>query len=198
MAIVNDSLAVLLKQINYRGSDYSTRKFIVFYGPPCSGKTTLSKLLSSEYQTQRISMDIIRNILIPGQHDFSDKTLNRKLFDLLVQYCDSILNSGTSVICEATLIAEERKAAIRQIGMNNSVNVNFIYTTAPYELLLKRLMIRIEKGKNSEGYIEMNLTPDYLKFFSDSSLPPADESIIIDTSKTNIEEAYKEVKKIIL
>lgn len=178
-------------------SPISGSVLISLYGPPCAGKTSLSRKLSAEYKIRRISMDLIRGILFPGMPDFTDKKHNQYLFEILTGYCDIVMLNKLSIISEALLIAPERKETMSNIAKKNNVPAFFIYITAELNILLKRLDNRITTGKNSEEIRAETLTKSDLNFFFEKSVPPNNKDLIIDTSHDNFNLSYEKLKQIL-
>jgi len=163
---------------------------IVFYGPSCSGKTTISKVLAKMYNMHRISLDMIRYEYFKNEELFTSKN-NKEVFDLFIEILKFLINEGQSVICEGILASIERREQIQKVHSN----ICFIYFTASLETLNKRLDERYKNMTNSEKTNKETLQREQLQYFYSISNPLNDN--IINTEILNEEETIDVVTKII-
>ena len=169
------------------------KRLIIFYGPPCAGKSTLSRILTAQLNAQRISIDNVRNKNFSHMICFSQKT-NKKIFKKFIDEIKKLLANEDLVICEALFISDERKRKIIDLPVNY---FNIIYVTAKEEILQKRLIER-KKRSNLGSHELVNLIEkeDLNKFFKLSNMPKMQE-IVVDTSSSDVEDAIKEINYII-
>jgi len=142
-------------------------KTIVLYGPPCSGKTTLSKLIADRYKLHRLSLDALRKSF-NGKELFTNKN-NSEVLKLFLDELRFLHERRQSVICEGFFFSAERKKQL--IDAVNGDEVLFIYLTADLEVLKERLAKRIIIGDNLEGNPAEPLTFLKLKEFYDKFHP---------------------------
>jgi len=163
---------------------------IVFYGPSCSGKTTIGKIIADMYSVHRVSLDLIRYKYFKDEKLFTDKN-NREVFDLFVKILDFLIKEKQSVICEGILASAERIEKLQKIHSN----ICFIYFTASLEILNDRLDKRYINMINSEIVGKETLQKEHLQDFYSISSPLNDN--VINTETLNEKKAVKLVKKII-
>jgi len=78
---------------------------IIITGPPCSGKTSLSMLLSQRYAIPAFGKDMIKESLadtLNGEDRPGSRALGIAAEELLYVIADALLHSGGSVILEGT------------------------------------------------------------------------------------------------
>lgn len=163
---------------------------LVLYGPPCSGKTTLGRLLSTIYNINRIAMDQLRSILIPKPKFTPEES--SELFEILLSYVDCMLSMGGGVLCEGFFASSSRRERLRKLSTIHNAVYICAYVTADPEVLHNRLNVRQMLGHNSEGSSPESLShhvlDEYLQLFSNPQ-----DAVVIDTGKQNIKESMQHI-----
>lgn len=154
------ALASLVADFRSLPSAWSRRAFVVLYGAPCTGKTTLGKELSRQLSAHRISIDLLRAKFVPAH--FSEEQryarhLNAQLFELLARCANIALTEGISVVCEALLIDPSRFERLLMVAAETSTTAHAFFLKAPPGELERRLALREKRGVNSEGLSEARM-----------------------------------------
>lgn len=163
---------------------------IVMYGPPCSGKSTLSKIISERYGHKYISPDLIRELSRQTRNLFKGKT-NDAIFNEFLNNVKSELKTNKPLVCEGMFISNVRKLKI--INICKMTDLKFIYVTASIETLIKRLNNR-NNTLPANHYQRRNvLTEERLIYLYNLSKPPKDKLLILHTDKLTIEQSIAQV-----
>ncbi len=161
-------------------------RFIVIYGPPCAGKTTIAIALSEILNMQLISSDIIRKRISGDDVKFTTST-NEHIFNVFIKETQEALQKGKSVICEGLFMSNERKKKICDILPNKS---SLLYVTAPIEKLLIRLNGRKQYLDKEMMYpSNIQLPEEMLTNFFLRSKPPKMNKIIINTDNLTVQQS---------
>lgn len=124
---------------------------IVFAGPPCGGKSTLSRLLATQLQLPRIEMDAVRLELMPNgqnslrERDFSYRVMHRRAAELL--------SGGFSVILDATYGRRPVREALETTGRECGALLHLV------ECSVTPVVAAARWGGRPSGHAAVDLTP---------------------------------------
>lgn len=181
-------------------SECLPRAFVVLYGAPCTGKTTLGKELSRQLDAYRISIDLLRARFVPAhfpEEQRYSRTLSVQLFELLACCARSALTRGLSVVCESLLIDPSRLERLLMVAAETSTIAHIFFLTAPLGELERRLAFRAQQGVNSEGLHESKLDITLLHRLNRLCKPHPGTSRIFDTYLGLPPEIVREIAKIV-
>lgn len=181
-------------------------KVIVFFGPPCSGKGTYSKILSEELKIKVIDTGYM--IRMEGQNQTEFGLITKELIDKGNLVPDEKLIPKmrewiTGMLNENGLIFDGYPRSIMQsIDLIQTVNVDhFIYLNAPVSILQKRMIERSKTSGRADDKIEF--FPIRIKNYEEKAQPIIDyftdlkKLTKFDTSDS-INLVYDRIKTLIL
>jgi len=168
---------------------------IVFYGPPCSGKTTLSNMLSQDLAYKLIGTDSIRISRLMTKQDLYTQSMVDMVYAMLMDAIEESLSQNTSVIAEGMFITKYNK--LRILDYFEKANLKFIYVTASIDILMERLFLRDKPTGDNILHHKIPLSLEKLASFFSLSKKPLHNEIIIDTTTESKEESFARIKKII-
>lgn len=177
------------KEFSPKHSSFGEDKVIVIYGPPCTGKTTLSKILAKQYNVHRLSMDVIRKYY-PKTELFTEAN-NNEVLDLFLKQLRFLKANRQPVICEGFFYSDNRKSQLKRVVSGSKVF--FIYLSASLITLNQRLEKRNLIGLNSEGISSENLTHEQLEHFYNLSVPNNYTNLIVNTELLTIDESITRI-----
>jgi len=123
---------------------------IIVSGHPASGKTTLSKKISEEFNLPIVSADGIKETFWELFGPSPDFELNDKIgkacFEILYYFINSILSKGKSLIVEAHFSPKINNKRINRIGKKFNAKLLQIYCNCDKNVLEKRFKERIIKS----------------------------------------------------
>jgi predicted kinase len=194
------TLASLVADLKPPRSVSSPRVFVVLYGAPCTGKTTLGKELSRQLNAYRISTDLLRakfvSAHLPEEQRY-DRHVNVQLFELLARYASSALTKGISVVCEALLIDPSRIDRLLMVAAETSTMAHIFFLKAPLGELERRLILREQRGVNSEGLPEAKMEISVLHRLNLLCRPHPGTFYTFDTYLAPSSEIVREIVKIV-
>jgi len=134
-------------------------RIIIFCGPPCSGKTTKSKALSSKSKITRLSVDETcerlygNKILSELERDIAYKGIHES--------AEKIIQSNQDVILDGTYARDKQRDAISLVALaNNAVlEINECYVSP--DDAVKRFLER-------ENHSAKDLTEERVKFLAET------------------------------
>lgn len=114
--------------------------FFQMIGIPGSGKTEKAKQLAKEYNAVLLSSDAIREEILG---DASDQTKNNDVFEVMYKRTCEALNSGRSVIYDATNINHRRRRVLlQQLKAHYNIKAIAIVMATPIRMCIDRQAIR--------------------------------------------------------
>lgn len=115
---------------------------VVVTGPPGSGKTTIAKAISREFQLPLIAKDDLKEALYDtlgtGDRDWS-RRLGRAVFKLMLVLARRELEVGRSLILEANFVRGESERELAALPAHRLLQLRCF---APDEILLERYRTR--------------------------------------------------------
>lgn len=168
---------------------------IVLYGPPCGGKTVLSRLLVQKYGFTYLSTDRIREEIFFGFENVYGPHMVERVYTELRKQIKIALSCNSSVLVEGMFLKSYRREEM--LENLDKASVKFVYITASLDVLLKRLAVR--DGKNEENVLHKKepLSPEALADFYHRSQPPLDVRFIVDTTTDSIDTSLRKAEMII-
>lgn len=167
---------------------------VLLYGPPCGGKSTLSKKFASMYHFTLLSTDKIREEFFLDADDlFTEKDIER-VYDKLFHQLDLCVQGGKPVMIEGMFLKKERRNYI--ISNYCLLDLKVVFVTASWDTIVSRLSMRSKTG-NNVLHAKVPLSEDKLKQFYSAAAFPPDKGLIVDTTSSTIEESIVAIGKII-
>ncbi|MFZ2226437.1 MAG: AAA family ATPase [Candidatus Moraniibacteriota bacterium] len=129
---------------------------ILVSGLPATGKTTLSKRISEEFDIPLASVDAIKETIWDTLgHDFvfefNDK-IARTSFELLFYFIEASLLRGGSVVVEGHFNPERNNQRFNELKKKFGANLLQIYCDCETEALRKRFKERTKKDSYHAGH----------------------------------------------
>ncbi|MFZ2189059.1 MAG: AAA family ATPase [Candidatus Moraniibacteriota bacterium] len=129
---------------------------ILVSGLPATGKTTLSKKISEEFNIPLASADAIKETIWSTLgHDFdfefNDK-IGRTTFELLFYFIEASLSKGKSLVVEAHFNPERNNLRINELKKKFGTKLVQIYCDCETEALRKRFKERTKKDSYHAGH----------------------------------------------
>lgn len=110
--------------------------FIQMIGIPGSGKTEKAKVLAKEHDAVLLSSDAIREEILG---DASDQTKNNDVFEVMYKRTCEALDTGRSVIYDATNINHKRRRVLlQQLKAHYDVKTIAVVMAAPIQMCIDR------------------------------------------------------------
>jgi uncharacterized protein len=132
-----------------------------------TGKTTVAKKISVDYNAQLISTDSIRKELegidkFERHHDAYNTGLYSPekmllTYNKIFEKADGFLKKGKNVVLDATFKNEDLRNKAKDIAIKNKINFQILYCTCPEDLVKKYLDNRVKKKSISDGRWEIYL-----------------------------------------
>lgn len=194
------ALASLVADFRLPTSAQSPPAFVVLYGAPCTGKTTLGKELSRQLDAYRISIDLLRAKFVPAhlpEEQRYARHLNDQLFELLARCASSALTKGLPVVCEALLIDPSRIERLLMVAAETSTTAHTFFLKAPVGELERRLVLREQRGVNSEDLPEPNMEVSVLHRLNRLCRPHPGTFRTFDTHLAPLSEIAREIAGIV-
>lgn len=134
------------------------KKFLIaVYGPMCAGKSTISKMLASEFPgVFHISYDKIKWFITDySAEKYSGKGIVSRLLSTLVT---QVATEGFSIIIEGDLNLMRNHQIYEKIAKENGMNFIQINIEAPFEVVGERFEERLRISK--EQNIKVSITTE--------------------------------------
>jgi predicted kinase len=130
---------------------------IIIAGPPCTGKTTLSKKIAERYSLPLVSKDGIKEVLF-DRLGWSNREWSKKIavasFGILFYFAESLLESGVSFIVEGTFLTEYDTENFLKLKRKYDFDVFQIQCKTKGDILFERFKKRSEYGNRHPGNVE--------------------------------------------
>jgi len=173
----------------------STSKIIIIYGPPCSGKSTLSNLLKKNTGFRFLSTDLLRLDYFTELKDLYNTTNVALVYDTLFRKIRNSITLGISIIVEGMFLTNKNKE--RVFEFSDRAELKFVYVTASFDTLSIRLKNRNKLDSGNILQHRIPLSVDSLRAFYDASKPPVHNDLIIDTGNLDLQESFLKLESII-
>ena len=160
-------------------STLNSTRILVLYGPPCAGKTTVSRQLAARYHCHFVSIDQLRTYYPTTEH-FTDSN-NAEVLEIFLQIVSFLAKNNQSVICEGMFYSDARKQQLK--NYLTPLAPEFFFLTAPLDILLKRLISRNTQLAANHEPVANRLTPDLLSFYYHQFLMGSHEVKPINTNQ---------------
>ena len=132
---------------------------IIITGSPCSGKTTLSRLLNKELDVALISKDGIKEILYDSL-GCDDLDWSRKLgdatFHLLFYFIESQISKGNSLLVECPFIPKFHTKSFTELRAKCAFDIFQIVCSADVDVLYQR---NVERSQSPDRHPAHRLGP---------------------------------------
>ncbi len=130
---------------------------IIIAGPPCTGKTTLGRMIAEHLYLPFISKDDIKETLFYSL-GVKDREWSRQLgilsYKLLYYFVESILKSGDSLIVESNFQAEYDSEQFNILIEKYNCKPVQIQCKTNGEVLYERFKERSESGERHPGHVD--------------------------------------------
>jgi predicted kinase len=125
-------------------NNQQTKPFIlVVYGPLCTGKTTVIKILSQQQEKMfKISVDTIKNSLSDYNSERDFEIVNDVLFDTV----RSMASKGYSIVIEGNTVIQKKHPIVQAIADEYGFNLIEVNVFAPLDILQTRFTQRLENA----------------------------------------------------
>ena len=135
-------------------TDDSTPKLIIMRGLSASGKSTISQQLVDAIAMIRIRSDVERKRLFSILLNSNEKVANKinagiysrqasqKIYEKLLQLTSRVIDSGYSVIVDATFLNYEQREPFQQLAERLNITYIILEITAPEKILRQRIVKR--------------------------------------------------------
>ena len=175
---------------------------IIIAGPPCTGKTTLGRMIAERFHLPFISKDDIKETLF-NSIGVKDREWSMQLgilsYKLLYYFVESILKSGDSLVVESNFRAEYDSEQFNILIKKYDCTPVQIQCKTNGEVLYERFKKRSESGERHPGHVD-NL--NYAEFEEDllrgsyQPLKVEGDVIYLDTTDYNNNDYDVVLKKI--
>ncbi|MEO5929875.1 MAG: AAA family ATPase [Candidatus Kapaibacterium sp.] len=118
---------------------------IVITGPPCTGKTSLSGMISGRYSIPAFGKDMIKESLadvLNNGGDIPSRRLGIAAEELLYVVAEELMRLGGSVIIEGTFKDSYARMPISGLAARHAADIIQIQCVADPEILLRRYRLR--------------------------------------------------------
>jgi hypothetical protein len=138
------------------------RPFVwIICGIPASGKSTIAEKLSKALEIPKISSDVIRKTIFSSlDKDLSglefetgiySRNATEKTYDTMLAKARKYIETGTSVVMDATFGSKKIRADFLCLATNTDSNIFFVECIAPDTVLKKRLSDRDSQSVVSDA-----------------------------------------------
>ena len=140
LTVRRDDVARILAEVNADGLERQRPVLVVLVGLPASGKSRVAGELRERTGAVVLESDALRRLLFP-QHTYSARE-SQQLFAAIHAAIDELLSEGATVVLDATNLAEEERAPLRDMAARWDAKLVFVRVTAPDSLIRRRLTSR--------------------------------------------------------
>ncbi|MDX1514193.1 MAG: AAA family ATPase [Gammaproteobacteria bacterium] len=133
-----------------------SRFLLITCGPSGAGKSFISEKLCGVLGAIRVRSDAERRRReLPGENRYSAFARHRTYMRVETN-ADKVLQSGYSVIVDATCIRREYRERFWRLANDRQVSFGILWLTAPGDVLRRRVQLRSSAGKDaSEATVEV-------------------------------------------
>ncbi len=150
----------------------TTGRLIVFSGPPCSGKSTVGRLLAARHSLEHFEMDWFRVRLLPDSlHTRADRAVAYRAMHVCAEL---LLKRGETVIVNAGYSHDPERAEARSIAAALGAARYWVEFTVPAEVAVARNEAR------RSSHPGLDLTPEHVRELVDS-FPYTRQGLTIDS-----------------
>lgn len=130
---------------------------IIISGPPCTGKTTLSRFIVEQTGLPLVTKDNLKELLFDGL-GWQDRAWSRKLggvsYDLLYHFIETLLIAKQSLIVESNFAPEIHTPKFLALQQKYPFDLYQLLCHTEGEVLLERLKKRATSGERHPGHQE--------------------------------------------
>lgn len=126
--------------------------FVIVSGLPGTGKSHFSRKLAEQLPSVILESDTLRKRLYPSPTYSAQES--HRLFNACHRLIEELLDSGITVILDATNLVELHRERLYRISQRLKVKQIIVRVEAPREVVLQRLQSRsrgIDRGDNSDA-----------------------------------------------
>jgi predicted kinase len=126
--------------------------FVIVSGLPGTGKSHFSRKLAEQLPSVILESDTLRKRLYPSPTYSAQES--HRLFNACHRLIEELLDSGITVILDATNLVEQHREHLYRISQRLKVKQIIVRVEAPREVVLQRLQSRsrgIDRGDNSDA-----------------------------------------------
>jgi predicted kinase len=165
-------------------------RLVVLYGPPCTGKTSVGRLLARNLSAYRLPMENASSAL-RELGEIATDAMSKDIFRVMEGAVIKLLSAGSSLICEGAFADTRRRIALSSCADRFGAKCMIIRLTAPRELLRQRLVTRQLAGLDSEGFAGETISCVKLDWFIELYDKPfyyaLPSEIVIDTEANDVD-----------
>jgi predicted kinase len=130
---------------------------VVITGAPCTGKSSVARLLAGRLSLPLIEKDVIKEQLFDslgaGDRDWS-KRLSRASFDLMYRFAETILWAGQGCIIEGNFKPAEESPHLKRLIESTGCNVAQIVCHSPAKVVWARHAMRAKQQHRHPGHVD--------------------------------------------
>jgi predicted kinase len=126
--------------------------FVIVSGLPGTGKSHFSRKLAKRMPSVILESDALRKRMYPSPTYSAQES--HRLFDACHRLIEELLDSGITVILDATNLVEQHRERLYHISQRLKAKLIIVRVEAPREIALQRLQGRsrgIDPGDNSDA-----------------------------------------------
>ena len=177
------------------GSYLSSKPPVLYitHGVSCSGKSTISRYLAKQFDAIHIRSDVERKRLFGRSmetktpaadiENMYSKTSNEKTYLRLKQLAKLIIQSGYSVIVDATFLLHKGRDEYHTLAKQLNVQFKIIHTFAPIPQL-KKWIVEREKIHHDPSEATLSVLEKQLEAVEPLTDAEKEFTICVDTSKS--------------
>jgi hypothetical protein len=146
-------------------------RIILMAGLSGSGKSTVARMLASQFNGIQIRSDAVRKHLAgvpltePGDAALYSPDMTQRVYDRLLTLGLTLANQGYTVILDAKYDRQALRQAIRSQAEEHQLSCHMVYCTAPLEVRQQWLQARA--GDVSDATVDL-LSKQYMEPFTDA------------------------------